>query len=94
MASQDFLVVDLTEETSSEESSEWKEMMEELDVLQTPVEDLKYFGVKGHEFPMPFNFSGPKFYKRGTGAPVDRAERRRRAREARKESKKAKRQAR
>ena len=92
VASQDFVYVDLTEEMSLEESVVWKDMMEELDVLQAPAEDVKYFGKKSHEFPMPFNFDGPKFYEYGSGAPMNRAERRRIAREARKEAKKANKQ--
>ncbi len=90
VASQDFLYVDLTQEMNSEESSVWKEAMEELDVLQTPAKDVNYFGARSHEFPMPFNFGGPKFYKHETSAPMNRAERRKMAREARKTSKKGK----
>lgn len=89
VSSQDFLYVDLMQEMSSAESSGWKEMMEELDVLQTPVKDVKYISERSHEFPMPFNFGGPKPYEYGSGAPMNRAERRRMAREARKESKNA-----
>lgn len=91
-ASQEFVYVDLTEEMCPEESVVWKDTMEELDVLQAPTEDVHYFGRKGHEFPMPFNFDGPKFYEYGSGAPMNRAERRRMAREARKEAKKANKQ--
>jgi len=89
VASQDFLYVDLTEEMSPEESAIWKDTTEELDVLQTPAKDVQYFGRKGHEFPMPFNFDEPKFYEYESGAPMNRAERRRMEREARKEAKKA-----
>ncbi|KKB69796.1 hypothetical protein [Burkholderia pseudomallei] len=89
VASQDFLYVDLTEEMSPEESAVWKDTMEELDVLQAPPKDVQYFGRKGHEFPMPYNFGGPKFYEYESGAPMNRAERRKMAREARKETKKA-----
>ena len=89
VASQDFIYVDLTEEMSPEESVVWKDMIKELDVLQALAEDVQYFGRKGHEFPMPFNFDGPKFYEYGFGVPTNRAERRRMAREARKEAKKA-----
>jgi len=89
VASQDFLYVDLTEEMSPEESVVWKDTMEELDVLQTPAKDVQYFGRRGHEFPMPFNFGGPKFYEYESGAPINRAERRRMAREARKKGRKA-----
>lgn len=89
VASQDFLYVDLTEELSREESAIWKDTMEELDVLQVPTEDVQYFGRKGHEFPMPFNFGGPKFYEYESGTAMNRAKRRRMAREARKKSKKA-----
>ncbi|MFC7286486.1 hypothetical protein ACFQPC_00415 [Herminiimonas glaciei] len=89
LASQDFLYVDLTEELSREESAIWKDTMGELDVLQAPTEDVQYFGRKGHEFPMPFNFGGPKFYEYESGTAMNRAERRRMAREARKKSKKA-----
>lgn len=90
VASQDFLYVDLTHEISSEEISVWNETMEELDVLQTPVEDVKYFGEKGHEFPLPFNFGGPNVYENVPSVTVNRAERRRMAREARKDFRKPK----
>jgi hypothetical protein len=89
VASQDFLYVDLTEEMSPEESVFWRDAAEELDVLQTPAKDAQYFGTKNHEFPIPFNFRRPNFYEYGSGAPMNRAERRRMAREARKEAKKA-----
>jgi len=89
VASHDFLYVDLTGEMSPEESAVWKEAMEELDVLQAPANDVWYFARKGHEFPMPFNFGGPTFYEYETGAPMNRAERRRMAREARHDAKKA-----
>lgn len=92
VSSQDFLYIDLTQEISPEESSVWKEAMEELDVLQTPVKDVRYFGGRGNEFPMPFNFGGSKFYEHEAGAPMSRAERRRAARDARKEIKKANKQ--
>jgi hypothetical protein len=92
VASQDFVCVDLTEEMSPEESIVWKDTMEEFDILQVPAEDVQYFGSKVHEFPMSFNFNGPKFYEYGSGAPMNRAERRRRAREVRKEAKKANKQ--
>lgn len=88
IASQDFLYVDLTQEMSPEESAVWNETMEELDVLQTPVKDVQYFGTKSHEFPIPFKFGPPKFYDYEFGASMNRAERRRMAREARKEAKK------
>ena len=87
-ASQDFLHVDLTEEISPEESALWKDTMEELDVLQAPAKDVKYFGEKNNEFPIPFSFGGPKFYEYESGVPMNRAERRRKAREAQKVSKK------
>ncbi|MEC4242349.1 hypothetical protein [Pseudomonas sp. DSV-1] len=89
VASQDFLYVDLAHELSPEESVHWKGVMEELDVLQTPSKDVQYFGGGDHEFPMPFNFGGPKFYEYGSGTPMNRAERRKMAKEARKEAKKA-----
>lgn len=92
VASQDFLYVDLIGEISPEESVVWKDAMEELDVLQAPAKDVQYFGRKGHEFPIPFNFGGPKFYEYESGAPMNRAERRRMAREARKASKKVNKQ--
>jgi len=88
IASQDFVYVDLSAELSPEESAVWKEAMEELDVLRTPAKDMRYFSRKGHEFPMPFDFSGPKFYELERAAPMSRAERRREAREARKAAKK------
>jgi len=88
IASQDLVYVDLSAELSPEESAVWKEAMEELDVLRTPAKDMRYFSRKGHEFPMPFDFSGPKFYELERAAPMSRAERRREAREARKAAKK------
>lgn len=87
VASQDFLYVDLGDEMSQEESDAWRGMMGELDVLQTPSKDIQLFGTKGHEFPLPFNFGGPKFYEYESGAPMNRAERRRMARQARKAGK-------
>jgi hypothetical protein len=84
VSSQDFLYVDLTQDMSPEEFAVWKDAMQELDVLQTPAADVQYFGSKGHEYPMPFQFSGPKFYGYESGIPLNRAERRRMEREARK----------
>ncbi|WP_197733007.1 hypothetical protein [Paraburkholderia pallida] len=92
VASHDFLYVDLTGPMSPEESAIWKGAMEELDVLQTPATDVLYFGKKAHEFPMPFQFGGPKFYDFESGSPMNRAARRRMAQEARKEDKKRKKQ--
>lgn len=92
VSSQDFLYVDLTEEMRPEESVVWKDAMEELDVLQVPAKDVQYYGTKSHEFPMPFNFGGPKFYEYDSGTSMNRAERRRMDREARKEAKKANKQ--
>jgi hypothetical protein len=92
VTSQDFLYVDLTKKISPDESIVWKEMMEELDVLQTPAEDVRYFEKKGHEFPMPFNFGGPKFYEYDSGVSMNRAARRRMAREARNETKRVNKQ--
>jgi hypothetical protein len=89
VASQDFLYIDLTEQMSLEESIVWKDTMEELDVLQAPAKEVQFFGIKGHEFPLPFNFGGSKFYEYEPSASSNRAERRRMAREARKETKKA-----
>jgi len=89
ISSQDFLRVDLTEEMSSEESAIWKDTMEELDVLQVPAKDVRYFGSKGHEFPLAFSFGGPKFHEYESVTPKNRADRRRLAREARKQAKKA-----
>lgn len=89
VSSQDFLYADLTVEMSPEESTVWKDAMEELDVLQAPAEDVEYFGIKGHEFPWPFDLGAPTFYEYDPGAPVNRAERRKIAREARKKSKMA-----
>lgn len=88
VASLDFLYVDLVEEMSPEESDAWKNAMEELDVLQTPAEGAQYFGIKSHEFPMPFNFGDSKFYEYEPYSPMNRAERRRTAREARKNANK------
>lgn len=89
VSSQEFIYVDLTGQMSQEEASALNEMMHELDVLQTPAEDVQYFGGRSHEFPMPFNFGGPKFYEYGTGTPMNRAERRRMDRETKKMVKKA-----
>jgi len=89
IASQDFLYVDLEEEMSADEQAHWREAMEELDVLQTPAQEIKLFGGRSHEFPMPFKFGGPKFYEYPKGTSMNRAERRRMAREARKEEKNA-----
>ncbi|MCO2789301.1 hypothetical protein FA287_11330 [Pseudomonas aeruginosa] len=89
LSSQDFLYVDLSGEMSPEESAAWRSAMEELDVLQTPAQEVECFGGKSHEFPMPFNLGGPKFYDYESGVPMNRAERRRMAREARKKAKKA-----
>ncbi|NIE57779.1 MULTISPECIES: hypothetical protein [unclassified Burkholderia] len=87
ISSQDFLYVDLTGELSAEEAATWKAAMEELDVFQTPPEDLTCFATKDHEFPLPFEFQGPSFYEYGSGIPMNRAERRRMAREVRREAK-------
>lgn len=88
-ASQDFLYVDLTNDLSLEESVHWQGVMEELDVLQTPINDVQFFGGTSHEFPMPFDFGGPKFYEYESGIPMNRAERRKMAKEARKGARKA-----
>jgi hypothetical protein len=89
VASQDFLYVDLTQEMTPEESAILKDTMEELDVLQAPAKDMQYLGMKAHEFPIPFDFGGPKFYEYESAPPMNRAERRRMAREVRKATKKA-----
>ena len=89
VSSQEFVYVDLTEEIGQEETSVLKEMMHELDVLQTPAEDLQYFGGRSHEFPMPFEFGGPKFHDYKTGKAMNRAERRKLDREMRKKTKNA-----
>lgn len=89
-ATQDFLYVDLTEQASPDESAVWKDAMEDLDVLQAPGKDVRYFGATAREFPIPFNFGGPKFYDYESGTPMNRAGRRRMAREARKAAKKKK----
>ncbi|PTU66934.1 hypothetical protein DB032_19375 [Chromobacterium sp. Panama] len=91
-ASQDFLYVDLSEDMGPEESAMWADTMVELDVLQTPAEDMQYLAQKIPEFPMPFNFGGPPFYEYDPSAPTNRAERRKMEREARKEAKKANKQ--
>lgn len=91
-ASQDFLYVDLAEELSPEESAALKDTMEGLDVLQASAKDVQYFVKKAHEFPMAFNFGGPKFYEYESGTPMNRAERRKMARETRKEAKRANKQ--
>lgn len=62
--------------------------MEELDVLQTPSKDVQYFSGKSHEFPVPFNFGNPTFSDYESGAPMNRAQRRRMAKEAKKANKK------
>ncbi len=87
-SSQDFLYVDLNREVSAEEASRWMDAMEELDVLQTSARDVQLVAGRSHEFPMPFNFDGPKFYEYPSGMPMNRAERRRMARDARKAEKK------
>ena len=89
IASQDFLYVSLEEDMSADEQAHWREAMEELDVLQTPSPEVKLFGGRSHEFPMPFEFGRPKFYEYPTGTPMNRAKRRRMEREARSEAKKA-----
>ncbi|SIP87813.1 hypothetical protein SAMN05421829_101131 [Aromatoleum tolulyticum] len=90
VASQDFLYVDLSYDMSPEEAAVLRGAMEEFDVLQGPAKDVLYYG--SHEFPMPFNFRAPNAYTYNSGAPMNRAERRRMAREARKEAKRANRQ--
>lgn len=90
ISSQDFVYFDLTEDLSPEELKDFKEWSENLDVLQTPPEDLKYFGSTLQEFPMPFSFGGPTFLDYESGIPMNRAERRRMASEARKQAKRAK----
>lgn len=89
ISSQDFLYANLEEEMSADEQAHWREAMEELDVLQTPTSEVKLFGGRSHEFPMPFEFGGPKFYEYPTGTRMNRAERRKMEREARKEARKA-----
>jgi hypothetical protein len=66
--------------------------MEELDAVQRSAEGAQHFERKGHEFPTPFNFGGPKFYEYESAHPINRAERRRVARKARKEAKEASKQ--
>ncbi|TBV17612.1 hypothetical protein [Stutzerimonas kirkiae] len=88
LASQEFLYVDLTHDMSPEDSAAWRGAMEAFDVLQAAIKDVQYFGGKSHEFPVPFNFGGPKFSDYESGAPMNRAERRRMAKEARKANKK------
>lgn len=88
IASQDFLYVDLSKELTSEERAHWAEVMEELDVLQTPSNSTQYFGGTRQEFPMPFDFTDAVFQERGHGAPMNRAQRRRMEKEARKAAKK------
>ena len=63
ISSQDFLYVDLDKDMSTDEQAHWREAMEELDVLQTPAQEVKLFGGRSHEFPVPFEFGGPKFYE-------------------------------
>lgn len=86
-ASQDFLYVDLTAELSPEECTLWEEVMEELDIMQAPANEVQYFGGMRHEFPMPFNFGSEVFQEYGAGVPMNRAERRRMEKEARKATK-------
>jgi hypothetical protein len=86
-SSQDFLYVNMVEEMNAEEQAQWREAMEELDVLQTPAAEVRLFGSKNHEFPMPFEFEAPKFYEYPPRMPMNRAERRRTTREARKKAK-------
>lgn len=87
ISSQDFLYVSLDEEMSADEQVHWREAMEELDVFQTPTSEIKLFGTRSQEFPLPFESGGPKFYAYPTGTPIKRAERRRMEREARKTAK-------
>ena len=87
VSSQDFLYVNLAEEMNAEEQAHWREAMEGLDVLRTPAAEIKLFGGRSHEFPMPFEFGSPKFLEYPSGMPMNRAERRKMTREARKEAK-------
>ncbi len=64
--------------------------MEELDVLQAPAKDMRFLAEKNHEFPVAFNFGGPRFFEYESGSPLNRAERRKMARDARKAAKKSK----
>ncbi|MBP4049686.1 hypothetical protein J9978_09255 [Chromobacterium violaceum] len=91
-ASQDFLYADLSEDLGPEESAMWRDMMEELDVLQTPAKDAQYLMQKITEFPMPFSFGGPRLNEHNPSASMSRAERRKMEREARKAAKKANKQ--
>lgn len=83
VASQDFLSVDLERELGNDEEAMWREAMEELDVLQQSQADVKLFRQRSQEFPMPFNFGGPKFSDYETGMPMNRAARRKMGRDAR-----------
>lgn len=83
----DFVYVDLAEAMGAEEIAHWEAVMEELDVLQTPPEKAQHFRGKSHEFPVPFYFGEPEFFKYGPSRPMSRAERRRMEREARKANK-------
>lgn len=89
VSSQDFLYVSLEEEMGADEQAHWREAMEELDVLQTPASEIELFGVGSHEYPVPFEFGGPRLYEYPTATPMNRAERRRMEREARKAAKKS-----
>ena len=82
-SSQDFLYVDLEAEMSTDEEAMWRQAMEDLDVLQQPQAEVKLMRRRTQEFPMPFNFGGPKFADFETGMPMNRAARRKMEREAR-----------
>lgn len=87
-ASQDFLYVELADGLSSEESAHWEAVMEELDILQTPANETRYFGGISREFPMPFSFGAGGLGEYEISTPMNRAERRRIEKEARKAAKK------
>lgn len=87
VSSQDFLYVNLDVQMDNEEQAHWQAMMEDLDVMQTPASEIKLFGTRQHEFPIPFEFGGTKFYENPTANPMNRAERRKMERNARKHAK-------
>ncbi|WP_081630068.1 hypothetical protein [Thiomonas sp. FB-6] len=88
-ASQDFMYVDLTEEMDSAQVKNLEEAMRELDVLQTPDENLRYGRSREFEFPIPF--ASPREVRRDgpSGPPMNRAERRRMARDRRRAAKRS-----
>ena len=87
IASQDFVYVDLTEELNPAQEENLREAMRELDVLQTPAEQMKYGESREYEFPVPFLDEREGRHGDKAGLGMNRAERRRFAREMRRAAK-------